>query len=88
MLVRLSTNNARWNQFAESELQYKSDYASPLLFPGNFFRESLRERKADLQTWLSTARFIRFAIRDAMAKDTSMYVYMPEMNMTIQGKVS
>lgn len=41
-----------------------------------------------MQTWLSTARFIRFAIRDAMAKDTSMYVYMPEMNMTIQGKVS
>ena len=88
VFARLAKKEESWNQFAESELLYKSDYTSPLPFPEKFFKESVRGRAADLQAWLSTARFSRFAIRDAIAKDTAMYVYMPEMNMTIHGEVS
>lgn len=88
VFARFATKNDCWNQFAESELQYKSDYASPLPFPDNFFKENAKNRSVDLQDWLSTARFSRFAIRDAIAKDTALYVYMPEMNMTIHGEVS
>lgn len=88
VFARFAKKNECWNQFAESELIYKSDYTSPLSFPENFFRENDRGRAADLQAWLSTARFSRFAIRDAIVKDTAMYVYMPEMNMTIHGDVS
>lgn len=88
VFARFATKNECWNQFAESELQYKSDYASPLSFPDGFFKENVKDRAADLQVWLSTARFSRFAIRDAIAKDTALYVYMPEMNMTIHGEVS
>lgn len=87
VMVRLATKDECWNQFAESELLYKSDYASPLSFPENFFRESIKDRAVDLQAWLSTARFSRFAVRDAIVKDTAMYVRMPEMNMTIHGEV-
>lgn len=88
VFARFAKKNESWNQFAESELMYKSDYTSPLPFPENFFKESVRDRAADLQSWLSTAKFSRFAIRDAILKDTAMYVYMPEMNMTIHGEVS
>ena len=88
VFARFATNNECWNQFAESELQYKSDYASPLPFPDNFFKENAKNRSVDLQDWLSTAKFSRFAIRDAIAKDTALCVYMPEMNMTIHGEVS
>lgn len=88
VFARFATKNECWNQFAESELQYKSDYASPLSFHDGFFKENVKDRAADLQAWLSTARFSRFAIRDAIAKDTALYVYMPEMNMTIHGEVS
>lgn len=88
VFARFATKNECRNQFAESELQYKSDYASPLPFPDNFFKENAKNRSVDLQDWLSTARFSRFAIRDAIAKDTALYVYMPEMNMTIHGEVS
>lgn len=88
VFARFATKNECWNQFAESELQYKSDYASPLPFPDNFFKENAKNRSVDLQDWLSTAKFSRFAIRDAIAKDTALYVYMPEMNMTIHGEVS
>lgn len=87
VFARFATKNECWNQFAESE-QYKSDYASPLPFPDNFFKENAKNRSVDLQDWLSTAKFSRFAIRDAIAKDTALYVYMPEMNMTIHGEVS
>lgn len=88
VFVRFATKNECWNQFAESELQYKSDYASPLPFPDDFFKENAKNRSVDLQDWLSTAKFSRFAIRDAIAKDTALCVYMPEMNMTIHGEVS
>ena len=88
VFARFATKNECWNQFAESELQYKSDYASPLPFPDNFFKENAKNRSVDLQDWLSTAKFSRFAIRDAIAKDTALYVYMPEMYMTIHGEVS
>lgn len=88
VFARFAKKDESWNQFAESELLYKSDYASTLPFPEHFFKESVRDRAADLQSWLSTAKFSRFAIRDAIVKDTAMYVYMPEMNMTIHGEVS
>lgn len=88
VFVRLAKRDECWNQSAESELMYKSDYTSPLPFPGNFFKENVRGRAGDLQAWLSTAKFSRFAIRDVIAKDTAIYVYMPEMNMTIHGEVS
>ena len=88
VFARFATKNECWNQFAESELQYKSDYASPLPFPDNFFKENAKNRSVDLQDWLSTVKFSRFAIRDAIAKDTALYVYMPEMDMTIHGEVS
>lgn len=88
VFARFATKNEYWNQFAESELRYKSDYTSSMPFPECFFKENATDRLGDLQSWLSTARFSRFAIRDAILKDTAMYVYMPEMNMTIQGDVS
>jgi len=88
VFARLAKKEESWNQFAESELRYKSDYTSSMPFPECFFKENAKDRLGDLQSWLSTARFSRFAIRDAILKDTAMYVYMPEMNMTIQGDVS
>ena len=49
VFARFATKNECWNQFAESELQYKSDYASPLPFPDNFFKENAKNRSVDLQ---------------------------------------
>ena len=87
VLVRLADDNERWLSFAEGTLLYTSDYSAPLPFPEAFFKESARERSADLQAWLGTATFKRFCLSDAIAKDTAMYVYMPESNMTIGGIV-
>lgn len=83
--VRLVKDNERWCQFAESEIMYMSDYSSPLAFPDAFFNGNAKERAADLQAWLATAKFCRFDISEALKKDTAMYVYMPEMNMVIAG---
>lgn len=85
--VRLADDNERWLSFAEGTLLYTSDYSAPLPFPEAFFKEGARERSADLQAWLGTATFKRFCLSDAIAKDTAMYVYMPESNMTIGGIV-
>ena len=49
VFARFATKNECWDQFAESELQYKSDYASPLPFPDNFFKENAKNRSVDLQ---------------------------------------
>lgn len=85
--VRLVTEKDSWIPFAESQLQYLSDYESPLPFPSGFFKENHSSRATDLQAWLNTATFKRFRLCDAIAKDTLMYSYTPEMNMTICGSV-
>lgn len=87
VFVRLAEADERWVSFAESDIRYLSDYGSPLPFPEAFFIEDARQRAADLQAWLGTATFRRFCLADAMAKDTAMYVRMPETNMTFSGVV-
>ncbi len=81
------TDDDQWMTFAESELLYLSDYRSTLPFPENFFKEDASERATDLQAWISTATFKRFAIADAITKDSAIYVNMPETAMTITGTV-
>ncbi len=85
--LRLADNNEQWMPFAESELQYLSDYRSPLPFPENFFRENVTDRASDLQAWMSTATFKRFHIADAVTMDSTIYKSMPETAMTISGTV-
>lgn len=87
-LVRLVAKDERWIQTAESDLVYTSDYSSPLMFPERFGMGDKNMRAADLQAWLNTATFKRFSLPDAIAKDTAMYMYMPETNMTMSGCVS
>ncbi len=87
VLTRFVAEYEPWVQSAESELLYTADFMSPMCFPDNLFKESGNDRAADLQAWLGTAKFSRFNIKDAMAKDTAMYVYMPEETMTIEGNV-
>ena len=88
VLVRLAADDERWTQTAESELQYTADYDSPLPFPEKFAASDKPSRAANLQAWLNTATFKRFSLCDAIARDTAMYVCMPETNMTMTGSVS
>ncbi len=73
---------------AESALEYKSDFSSPMPFPARFAASDERTRIIDLNAWLSTVKFKRFALRDVMnAPDVSVYTYLPERSMQIKGRV-
>lgn len=85
--VRVAADDERWIQSAE-EQRYLADYTSPLPFPERFVEEDKKGRAVDLQAWLASAKFCRFDIREALAKDTAIYRYMPEMKMTISGEVT
>ena len=74
---------------AEPALSYLSDYDSPIPFPlYNYESLDRKERKEELQTWLSTVRFKRFPLKEAVEKDTAIYTYMPEKTLTFGGWVA
>lgn len=87
MIARLVPANARWVNHAESQLLYLSDFRSPLPFPERYYTLDERERNGELKAWLGTAKFKRFEIGEAVARDSSIYSYMPESVMYFTGKV-
>lgn len=87
MIARLVPDNARWVEPAESQLCYLSDLRSPLPFPERYYTLGEKERNGELKAWLGTATFKRFAIGEAVARDSSIYSYMPESVMYFTGKV-
>ena len=87
VMARLVPQNARWVEHAESQLCYLSDLSSPLPFPEHYYELSLRERSFELKAWLGTASFKRFDIGDVVARDSSVYTYMPDAVMYFEGKV-
>jgi hypothetical protein len=68
-------------------LKYLSDYTSALPFPQHLNTESIAPYNNDLHTWLSTVRFHRFNLTEALTKDTALYVYVPEQVMSFSGKI-
>ena len=87
MIARLVPEKARWVDHAESQLLYLSDFRSPLPFPERYYTLDERERNGELKAWLGTATFKRFDIGEAVARDSSIYSYMPESVMYFTGKV-
>lgn len=87
VMVRLVDTNDQWVPHAESTLLYESDLSSPIPFPSHIFQEKEQQRNTDLQSWLNTATFKRFNIKDAIQKGETIYNYMPEENLSFHGKV-
>ena len=87
MIARLVPEKARWVDHAESQLLYLSDFRSPLPFPERYYTLDERERNGELKAWLGTAKFKRCEIGEAVARDSSIYSYMPESVMYFTGKV-
>lgn len=85
LFVRLASNAERWSPRAERALVYESDFSSPIPFPSGYFDEGNRRRLEDLEAWIGTAHFKRFSLKDAVEKDTAVYVCQPEMVMHFEG---
>lgn len=83
--ARLVPDGERWMPRAEQALLFEADYASPIPFPSEMFSDDYAERDADLRAWMQTATFKRFSLKEALAKDTLIYRYMPETAMTFSG---
>lgn len=71
---------------ALESLCYRSDFDSPLPFPTAAIGESAADSRSDIQAWLGSARFKRFNLREVAENDTSIYHFMPEMELAISGK--
>jgi len=39
------------------------------------------------EPWLATARFKRFDLKEVVAKDSALYVYLPERVMSFAGQI-
>ena len=87
MMLRVLPENSLWAAHAESALMYESDLSSPIPFPEELFSEAESQRNNDLQSWLNTATFKRFSLKEAMSKGESMYTFMPETTLNFVGKV-
>jgi len=85
VMVRVRAENDLLSNHAESALHYFSDYESALPFPRHLYAATDDERNNDLQTWLSTARFKRFNVKEALEKDSAIYAYLPEQIQTFSG---
>lgn len=88
VLFRVITDTGVPVSYAESEVNFLADYVSPLPFPSHFYAsQDAIDRGNALKTWLSTAFFKRFSLKEAIEKDTSIYMYLPETAMTFGGWV-
>lgn len=87
VMTRVVAENDLLSTSAETALKYMADYTSPLPFPNHLYASSQTTFNNDLQAWLSTASFQRFDLKDAVAKDTAFYTFMPEEVMSFSGKI-
>ena len=87
VMTRIVAENDLLSTSAEIALKYMADYTSPLPFPSHLYASDQATFNNDLQAWLSTASFQRFDLRDAIAKDTALYTYLPEEVMSFSGKI-
>ena len=87
VMTRIVAENDLLSTSAEMALKYMADYTSPLPFPSHLYASDQTTLNNDLQAWLSTASFHRFDLKDAIAKDTALYTYLPEEVMSFSGKV-
>ena len=87
IIARIVAENDLLATSGEKHLKYLSDYASPIPFPRHLYAADEATFNDDLHTWLSTARFQRFNLTETLAKDTALYVYLPEQVMTFSGKI-
>lgn len=81
IIARVMPDNIHWFSNATESLQFSSDFESELPFPKG------QHAKGDLSTWLETARFVRFNLREAVENDSTFYKFMPEFNMELSGEV-
>ena len=87
VMTRIVAENDLLASSAEGALKYLADYASPLPFPQHLYATDEATFNNDLHAWLSTAKFQRFKLADALQKDTAMYVYAPEQVLSFSGKI-
>ena len=87
VMTRIVAENDLLSTSAEIALKYMADYTSPLPFPSHLYASDQATFNNDLQAWLSTASFQRFDLKDAIAKDTALYTYLPEEVMSFSGKI-
>ena len=72
VMTRIVAENDLLASSAEGALKYLADYASPLPFPQHLYATDEATFNNDLHAWLSTAKFKRFKLADALQKDTAM----------------
>lgn len=87
VMTRIVPENDLLSTSAEMSLKYMADYISPLPFPFHLYASDQATFNNDLQAWLSSASFHRFDLKDAVAKDTALYAYLPEEVMSFSGKI-
>lgn len=85
VMVRVVADNDLLTTHAETELNYTSDFTSPIPFPSRMYSGNASERNRNLHAWLSTATFKRFTLKDAVAKGTDIYTYTPEEVLAFTG---
>jgi len=86
-IVRVLPENDLLATHAEDVLLYQTDFRSVLPFPRHLHTTGANGGDADLQAWLSTARFKRFDLKEAVTKDSTLYVYLPEQVMSFTGQI-
>lgn len=87
IITRIVAENDLLATSAEKSLKYQADYTSPLPFPRHLYAADGTEFNNDLHAWLSTARFHRFDLKEALEKDSAVYTHLPEQVMTFSGKI-
>ena len=87
VMERIVPENDLLTSAAEAQLKYLSDYTSSLPFPHHLYAADEAEFNNDFHTWLSTARFQRFKLADALEKDTALYVHAPELVLSFSGRI-
>ena len=85
VMTRVVADNDLLVTHAETELNYQSDYASPLPFPMQMYSQDAAGRNRDVYAWLATATFKRFNLSDAISKGTGIYTYLPEDVLSFTG---
>ena len=84
-MARVVADNDLLVTHAETELNYQSDYASPLPFPMQMYSQDAAGRNRDVYAWLATTTFKRFNLSDAISKGTDIYTYLPEDVLSFTG---
>ncbi len=87
LIARLIAIDEVLSRPAEAMLNYMADFSSPLQFPARLAISDNRQRASDIQAWLSTAKFKRFNVKEALADPEEIYGYLPEFAMEICGVV-